>query len=179
MMKTLSVLAAAALLALAGCGKAPPPSGTGAYKIRDQVWATYGWSKGRMAYIIYVVPPGSVDTEGLAGIAKITKEADLFEGGLDGRKQMTKMPFKVDPKKGEIMIEGKTYRGANVLLVNPAAKEKVQMVQGVSFGPAPKDPDEWPLHAESEAKRIAKDNPKIAEFPNEPAPAKPDVKKKK
>src|SRR6185503_7181368 len=123
--------------------------------------------------------PGSVDSESLAGTAKITKEADLFEGGLDGQKKMTRLPFKVDPKKGEIMIDGKTYRGANVLLVNPTAKERVQMVQGVTFAPAPKDPDEWPVHAEAEAKRIAKENPKIAEFPNEPAPVKPDVKKKK
>jgi hypothetical protein len=179
MMKTLSVLAAAAALALAGCGKAQPPSGTGACKIRDQVYATYGWSKGRMAYIIYCLPGASVDTDTLAGNAKITKENDFFEGGLDGKKQMTKSPFKVDPKKGEISVEGKTYRGANVLLVNPAAKEKVQMVTGVAFGPAPKDPDEWAIHAEAEARRIAKENPKIAEFPNEPAPAKPDPKKKK
>lgn len=179
MRNTLSVLAVTALLALAACGKAQPPSGTGAYKLRDQVWATYGWSKGRMAYIIYFVASGNVDAESLAATAKITKDADFFEGGLDGQKRMTKSPFKVDPKKGEISVEGKTYRGANVLLVNPAAKEKVQMIQGVTFGPAPKDPDEWSVHAENEVKRIAKETPKIAEFPNEPAPAKPDTKKKK
>jgi len=180
MMKTLSLLAAVAALALAGCGKPLPPSGTGAFKVRDQVWATYGWSKGRMAYIIYFVASGSIDADGLAATAKITKEADYFEGTLDGYKEKSRSPFKVDPKKGEIMVEGKTYRGANVLLVNSsAAKDKVQMVQGVTFGPAPKDPDEWAVHAETEVKRIAKENPKIAEFPNEPAPAKPDVKKKK
>lgn len=177
MMKNLSILALLAAAALAGCGKAAPPSGTGAYKVRDQVWATYGWSKGRMAYIIYFIPPASFDPDGLAANAKLSKEGDLFEGALDGYKEKSKMPFKVDPKKGEILIEGKTYRGASVVLFNPAAtKDRVQMVQGIAYGPAPKDPDEWSVHAEAEVKRISKD-PKIAEFPAEPA--KPDAKKKK
>jgi hypothetical protein len=178
MMKALSVLTAAAVLVLAGCGKAPLPTGTGAIKVRDNVWATYGWSKGRMAYMIYFIPPSGFDPEGLAGKAKIAKEGDLFEGSLDGAKEKGRSPFKADPKKGEIQVEGKTYRGSSILLVNPAGKEKVQMIQGIAFGPAPKDPEEWAIHAESEARRIAKD-PKIADFPGEAAPAKPDVKKKK
>jgi hypothetical protein len=133
-----------------------------------------------MAYIIYFIPPASFDPEGLAATAKLSKEGDLFEGALDGYKEKSKMPFKVDPKKGEIMIEGKTYRGATIILFNPAVtKDRVQQVQGVAYGPAPKDPDEWSVHAESEVKRISKD-PKVAEFPVEPAaPAKPDPKKKK
>jgi len=180
-MMKLSALVAAALLALAGCGKAPPISGTGAIKMKDNVWATYGWSKGRMAYIIYFVPPvGAFDPEGVAATGKFAKEGDLFEGGLDGFKEKSRSPFKADPKKGEVQIEGKTYRGSSIFLVNPAAaKDKVQVIQGIAPGPAPKDPEEWPLHAEAEVKRISKENPKIAEFPNEPAPAKPDPKKKK
>ena len=179
MLKRLSILALLAAAALAGCGKAAPPSGTGAYKVRDQVWATYGWSKGRMAYIIYFIPPASFDADGLAATAKLSKEGDLFDGALDGYKEKSKMPFKVDPKKGEIMIEGKTYRGASVILFNPAVtKDRVQQVQGVAYGPAPKDPDEWPVHAEAEVKRISKD-PKVAEFPVVPAEPKPDPKKKK
>jgi hypothetical protein len=180
-MQKLWTLVALAALALSGCGKPPPASGTGAFKVRDTVWATYGWSKGRMAYIIYFVQPaGGFDPEGLAATAKLSKEGDLFEGGLDGYKEKSRLPFKADPKKGEVQIEGKTYRGSTVFLVNlAAAKDKVQAVQGVAFAPAPKDPEEWPIHAEAEVKRISKENAKISEFPNEPAPTKPDTKKKK
>ena len=180
MMRTLSAVLAAGALALAGCGKAQPPTGTGAMKVRDNVYATYGWSKGRMAYIIYFIPPSGFDPEGLAGKAKVAKEGDTFEGFLDGAKEKGRSQFRVDPKKGEIQVEGKTYRGSSILLVNPAGKEKVVMVQGVGFGPAPKDPEEWAVHAENEARRIAKD-PKIADFPpkEEPASTKPDTKKKK
>jgi hypothetical protein len=179
MMKTFSALAAAAVLVLAGCGKAPLPTGTGAFKVRDNVWTTFGWSKGRMAYIIYFIPPSGFDPEGLAAKAKVAKEGDLFEGSLDGAKEKGRSPFRADPKKGEVQIDGKTYRGASVFLVNlAAARDKVQMLQGIAYGPAPKDPEEWPIHAEAEARRIAKE-PKIAEFPNEPAPVKPDTKKKK
>jgi hypothetical protein len=177
-MKKLSALVAAAVLVLAGCGKAPPPTGTGAFKVRDNVWATYGWSKGRMAYILYFIPPSGFDPEGLAAKVKPVNESDMFEGSLDGAKDKGKSPFRADPKKGEVQIEGKTYRGSAIFLVNPAGKEKVQLIQGITFGPAPKDPEEWPVHAENEARRISKD-PKIADFPNEPAPTKPDPKKKK
>jgi len=179
-MKKLSALVAIAALALAGCGKGPPVSGTGAFKLRDNVWATFGWSKGRMAYVLYFIPPSGFDPEGLAMTAKLSKEGDLFEGFLDGAKEKGRMPFRADPKKGEVQIEGKTYRGSNVLLFNPAAaKDRIQMIQGTAFSPAPKDPEEWPIHAENEVRKIAKENPKIAEFPNEPAPVKPDTKKKK
>jgi hypothetical protein len=177
MVTKLSALAVIAVALLAGCGKAPPLSGSGAIRVKDPVWATYGWSKGRMAYIIYFIPsPGAFDPEGLAATAKLSKEGDSFEGALDGYKEKSKSPFKADPKKGEVMIEGRTYRGSSVFLVNPAARDKVQLVQGVAFLPAPKDPEEWPGHAEAEVKRIAKDNPKVAEFP---APEKPEPKKKK
>ena len=177
MVSKMSALAMIAVALLAGCGKAPPLSGTGALKLKDPVWATYGWSKGRMAYIIYFIPSaGAFDPDNLAATAKIAKEGDTFEGALDGYKEKSKSPFRADPKKGEVLIEGRTYRGSSVFLVNPAAKEKVQMVQGVAFLPAPKDPEEWPTHAEAEVKRIAKDTPKVAEFP---APEKTETKKKK
>ena len=174
----LTALVAGAALAFAGCGKAPPASGSGAYKIKDPVWVTYGWSKGRMAYIIYFVPAaGAFDPDGVAATVKLSKEGDVFEGALDGFKEKSRSPFRAEPKKGEVLLEGRTYRGSSVFLVNPTAKDKVQLVQGVTFSPAPKDQDEWPVHAEAEVRRIQKDNPKIAEFPNEPA--KPDPKKKK
>ena len=177
MTKTMSVLAVA-VLALAGCGKPPPLTGSGAMKVKDPVWATYGWSRGRMAYIIYFVPGSSsaFEPEGLAATVKEAKEGDVFEGGLDGFKEKSKQPFRAEPKKGELSIEGRTYRGTSVALVNPAAKDKVVVVQGVVFGPAPKDPEELPIYAEAEVKRLAKENPKIAEFP---VAEKVDPKKKK
>ena len=179
MVRKLSPLVALALLALPGCGKGPPLSGSGAYKLKDPVWVTYGWSKGRMAYIIYFVPgPGAFEPEGVAAAVKEAKEGDVFEGALDGYREKSRAPFKAEPRKGEVSVEGRVYRGASVLLVNlTAAKDRVQLVQGVAFSPAPKDPEEWPIHAENEVKRISKENPKIAEFPNAPAP--PDPKKKK
>jgi hypothetical protein len=182
MVRKLSTLVAASILALTGCGKASPLTGTGAFKIKDSVWATYGWSKGRMTYIIYFVPTASsaFDPEGVAANVKIAKEGDLFEGALDGYKEKSKSPFKAEPKKGEVTIDGRTYRGTSVFLVNfGAAKDKVQPINGIAFGPTPKDPEEWPLHAEAEVKRVLKENPKIAEFPKEPEPVKPDPKKKK
>ena len=58
----------------------------------------------------------------------------------------------------------------------PAVPQQIQVV----FGPTPKDPEEIPLFMENEARRLAKEIPKIAEFPKEPeAPAKPDKTKKK
>src|SRR5215510_11269400 len=116
------VLAAVAVLALAGCGKAPPVTGSGAYKLKDPVWVTYGWSKGRMAYIIYFVPnPAySFNPDGVAATVKMSKEADVFEGALDGYMEKSKAPYRSEPKKGETTIDGRGYRGSSVFLVNLA-----------------------------------------------------------
>lgn len=184
MTRTTAALAAALLLGLTACSKGPVvATGSGAVKMKDPVWATYGWSRNRMAYIIYFVPNsgGGFNPDGVAATVKIgkDKEGDVFDGGLDGYAEKSKSPFKAEPKKGEIQFEGKTYRGANVLLVKVGAPSKVESIQGVTFSAAPKDAEEWAAYAESEVRRIAKENPRIAEFPKDPAPPeKPGTKKK-
>lgn len=180
MVRKLAALVAVLVLALPGCGKAPPTTGSGAVKMKDPVWATYGWSKGRMSYIIYFVPNSGAafNPDGLVAAIKSSKEGDVFEGALDGYPENSKSPFKAEPKKAEVVIEKKPYRGPVVFLVNLHPPVKVVPVQAVSLGPAPKDPEEWPLHAEAEVRRISKENPKIAEWPKEPPPP-PDPKKKK
>ena len=54
MTRTLAaVVACLALLGLPGCSKPPPGlSGSNAFKLKDPVWVTYGWSKGRMVYVV-------------------------------------------------------------------------------------------------------------------------------
>jgi hypothetical protein len=147
--------------------------------VRDNVWGHLRLVQGPDGVHDLLHPSLGLRPEGLAGKAKIAKEGDLFEGSLDGAKEKGRSPFK-PTQEGRNQVEGKTYRGSSILLVNPAGKEKVVMVQGVGFGPAPKDPEEWAVHAENEARRIAKD-PKIADFPprRSPRPTKPDTKKKK
>ena len=182
--KTAALLA---LLALAGgstgCGsKAPPTSGSGAVKLKDPVWATYAWARNRMNYIIYYTPnPGvAFSPEGAAAHwKKGEKDADVFEGGLDGYTENSKSPFFVDSRKGEIKIEGKPYRSGNgsVFLIQVGTPSKVQQLQ-VPLPNFPKEPEDWPSFAEGEVQRILKENPKIKAFPQEPPSEKPPVKKK-
>jgi hypothetical protein len=184
MSKTSAAFLAALLLGLTACSKGPPvATGSGALKLKDPVWATYGWSRNRMSYIIYFVPNTTVgfNPDGVAATVKAgkDKEGDVFDGGLDGYPEKSKSSFKVEPKKGEVSIEGRMYRGASVFLVKVGTPSKVEQIQGTTFSQAPKDPEEWAAYAEAEVKRIAKENPKIAEFPKEPpAPDKPGTKKK-
>src|SRR5205085_1079428 len=59
MVRKLAVLVAGlSLLSLPGCGKSIPAglSGSSAFRMKDPVWATFGWSRGRMIYAIYFVP---------------------------------------------------------------------------------------------------------------------------
>jgi hypothetical protein len=187
MRRILAALVACLLLALPGCSKAPPAglSGTGSLRMRDPVWATFGWSRGQMVYVIYFVPNSAnpFSADGVAGTAKISKdpkEPDLFEGGLDGNLENSKAPFKADGKKYEVSYEGKTYRMANgkVLLVTVGTPSKVQQLQAV-FGPTPKIAEDIPQFMEKEVRRLAKETPRIGEFPKEPPPEKPDKTKKK
>jgi len=184
MARILAASLAALLLGLASCSKGPPvATGSGAVKLKDPVWVTYGWSRNRMAYIIYFVPNTAVgfNADGAAATVKIgkDKEGDVFDGGLDGYAEKSKSSFKVEPKKGEVSIEGKLYRGANVFLVKVGTPSKVEQIQGTVFTQAPKDPEEFAAYAEAEVRRIAKENPKIGEFPKDPPPPdKPGTKKK-
>jgi hypothetical protein len=187
MRRTLAALVACLLLALPGCSKAPPAglSGTGAFRMKDPVWATYGWSRGQMVYVIYFVPASAnpFNADGVAANAKISKdpkEPDTFEGGLDGNLEKSKAPFKANGKTYDVQYEGKTYRMSNgkVLLITVGSPSKVQQLPAV-FGPTPKEPDMVPEFMEREVRRLAKENPKIGEFPKEPAPEKPDKTKKK
>lgn len=186
--RTAAILAALVLalpggsaLLTTGCSGPPPTSGTGALKLKDPVWATYGWSRNRMNYIIFFVPNSTVgfNGEGVAATGKFAKEGDIFEGGLDGYTENSKAPFRIDAKKGEIKIESKSYRSGNgsVFLVQ-VGTPKVQQLQ-IPLPNSPKDPEEWPSFAEGEVQRILKENPKIKAFPGEPPPDKPDPKKKK
>jgi hypothetical protein len=173
-----------ALIALAaGCGsKAPPTSGVGALKLKDPVWATYGWSRNRMNYIIYYTPNtgAAFNPEGVAATLKRgEKDADLFEGGLDGYAENSKSPFRIDAKKGEIKIENKLYRSGNgsVFLIQVGSPSKVQQLQ-VPLPNFPKEAEDWPSFAEGEVHRILKENAKIKAFPQEPPSEKPPAKKK-
>lgn len=183
MVRNWTALVAVLVLSLPGCSKPPPTSGSGALKLKDPVWATYGWSRNRMNYIIYFTPNPSVgfDPQGVAAKAKIgeSKDGDLFEGGLDGYPENSKSPFRVETKKGEIKIEGKLYRSGNgsVFLIQVGSPSKVQQLQ-VPLPGFPKEPDEWPSFAEEEVQRILKENPKIKAFPAEPPSDKPPAKKK-
>lgn len=178
-----AVLLAALILALPGCSSPPPTSGTGAMKLKDPVWATFGWSRNRMSYVIFFVPSSAsaFNPEGAAANAKIgkDKEGDVFEGGLDGYAEKSKSPYKVEVRKGEITIEGKMYRTGNgsVFLVNVGTPSKVQQLQ-IPLPNSPKDPEEWPVFAEGEVKRILNEHPKIKDFPKEPPPPEKPTKKK-
>jgi len=187
MAKKLATLVACLLLALSGCGKAPPAglSGAASLKMRDPVWATYGWSRGQMVYVIYCVPdPGaSFNTDGPNATAKISKdpkEPDTFEGALDGNDK-GKALFKANARTYEVVYEGRPYRMSNgkVLLITVGTPSKVQQLPAV-FGPTPKDPEDVPTFMENEVRRLAKENPRIGDFPKEPPPPeKPDKTKKK
>jgi hypothetical protein len=180
MTRSKAFLAAVAILGLACCSKAPPVlSGSGALKLKNSVWATYGWSHNRMVYIIYFVPSTgqAFNPDGVAATATIANEGDTFEGGLDGYVEKSKVPFKCEPKTGILSIEGKPYRLPNgsVFLVKVGAPTKVRQISGIAFNGGPKVPDETPGFMESEVARIAKD-PKVKEFPKDPATDTPKNK---
>jgi hypothetical protein len=183
MVRTSVLLVAGLALALPGCSKPPPTSGSGAYKLKDPVWATYGWSRNRLNYIIFFTPnpAAGFNADGVAAVAKYGdgKEGDVFEGGLDGYAENSKSPFRVETRKGELKIEGKMYRSGNgsVFLIQVGSPSKVQQLQ-IPLPNFPKDPEDWPAFAEGEVLRIQKDNPKIKAFPAEPPPEKPPAKKK-
>lgn len=187
MVKKLAALAlvAATVLPLPGCSKTPPGlSGTGAYKIKESVWATYGWSRGRMVYVIIFQPNSAVgfNPDGVAATLKAgdAKTGDSFEGGLDGNLEQSKSPFKINSRTYEASIENKPYRIANgaVFLVHVGSPTKVQQLQAQLAG-APKDEPDVPAFMESQVRKLVKETPKISEFPKEPAPEKPDKTKKK
>jgi hypothetical protein len=181
MLRKLAALGAFVVLSLPSCSKGPNfNSGSGYLKMKDPVYVTYGWSNRRLAYIIYFVPSTSLafNPEGLAAVLKTTDKIDVFDGALDGYTEKSRVPFHSDPKKGELVFESKTYRMANgnIFLINVGAPSKVQQLQAAPL-PWPKDPQETPAYVESEVRRIAKENPKIGDFPKEPAA--PDKTKKK
>lgn len=183
MVRHSAALVLALVLALSGCSGPPPTSGSGALKLKDPVWATYGWSRNRLNYVIFFTPNPSVgfNPEGVAAVAKFGagKEGDVFEGGLDGYAENSKSPFRVEAKKGEIKIEGKMYRSGNgsVFLIQVGTPSKVQQIQ-IPLPNFPKDPEDWPSFAEGEVQRIVKENPKIKAFPAELPPDKPPAKKR-
>jgi hypothetical protein len=181
MVRILGALGAFVILSLPACSKGPNfGSGSAYLKMKDPVYATYGWSNRRLAYIIYFVPSTSLafNPEGLAAVMKTTDKIDVFEGALDGYSEKSRAPFRSDPKKGELVFESRTFRIANgnIFLIKVGNPSKVEQLQ-VAPLPWPKDAEETPAYLESEVRRIAKENPKIAEFPKEP-PA-PDKNKKK
>jgi len=186
MVRTLATLACLLLVSLPGCSKTPAGmSGSSGFKLKDPVWTTFGWSKGRMIYVIYFVPNSSLafNPDGVAATVKAgkDKEGDSFEGGLDGYVDKSKAPFKASSKNYDVSFEGKTYRTANgaVFLVKVGTPSKVEQLQA-TFGPTPKDADLIPEFMENEVRRLAKENPKIGDFPKEPPPPdKPDKTKKK
>jgi hypothetical protein len=187
MLRNLAALVACLLLTLPGCSKSLPAglSGSGSLKMKDPVWATFGWSRGQMVYVIYFVPsPGApFNQDGIAATAKISKdpkEADTFEGSLDGSSEKSKTAFKANAKNYEVSYEGRTFRMVNgkVLLISVGTPSKIQQLP-VVFGQTPKDPEMIPEFMENEVRRLAKENPRIGEFPKEPAPEKPDKTKKK
>jgi len=178
--------ATVACLALLGCSKPPPGlSGTNGFKLKDPVWVTYGWSKGRMIYVIYFVPntANAFNPEGIAATAKIsadTKEGDYFDGAFDGYLEKSKSPFKANTKTYEVTIEGRNFRYSNgpVFLVTLGPPSKVQQLQVPILG-APKGEEDVPAFMEAQVRKLAKETPKISEFPKEPEPVKPDKTKKK
>jgi hypothetical protein len=181
MVRKFAALSVVVILSLPSCSKGPNfSSGTAYLKLKEPVWATYGWSNKRLAYIIYFVPGPSLafNAEGLAAVLKTTDKVDVFEGALDGYTEKSRAPFRSEPKKGELVFESRTFRMANgnVFLINVGSPSKVQQLQ-VAPLPWPKDPEETPAYLESEVRRILKENPKISEFPKEPAA--PDKTKKK
>src|SRR5262245_15948768 len=129
MLRKSAAILAVLILALPGCGKkAPPTSGVGAVKLKDPVWATYGWSRNRLNYVIIFTPNPAVgfNPDGVAATAKLSKDGDVFEGGLDGNAADSKSPYRIDAKKGEIRIEGKMYRSGNgsVFLIQVGSPSK-------------------------------------------------------
>jgi hypothetical protein len=184
MARTLAVLAACLALSLPGCGKSTPPgmTGSGGFKVKDPVWVTYGWSKGRMIYVIFFVPnaTSSFNPEGVAATVALGKdrEGDSFDGALDGYQEKSKVPFKATSKTYEVSFEGKTLRTANgpVFLIKVGPPSKIEQIQAQISGP-PKDEPDIPQFMENQVRKLLKEHPKIAEFPKEPAPD-PKTKKK-
>jgi len=186
MVRTLAGLVAFLLLTLPGCSKTPPGfSGTGAYKAKDPVWVTYGWSKGRMVYVIFLVPNPNfpVKEDGLAATLKPSsdpKVGDSFEGSLDGNLEKTRVPFTASSRTFDITIEKKPYRISNgpVFLINTGPPSKVEQLQA-QIAAAPKDETDIPSFMENQVRKLVKENPKISEFPKAPEAPKPDKTKKK
>ena len=110
--KLAAVVAFLLLLSLPGCSRPPEGfSGTGALKLKDPVWATYGWSRGRIIYVMYFVPnsANAFNPDGVVASVKIgkdAKEGDSFEGALDGYLEKSKSPFKANSKTYEVSFEG-------------------------------------------------------------------------
>ena len=172
--------AAFTLLWLPGCSKSVPlTTGSNGFKLKDPVWVTYGWTRNRMAYIIYFIPSPSLafNGDGIAATTKFAKEGDTFEGGLDGYAEKSKAPFKYEAKTGTTTIEGKAYRASNgaIFLVTVGTPTKVQQVV-VPFPGGPKDPEATAAFMEAEVKRVLSENPRIKEYPKEPVPEKPKKK---
>lgn len=160
------------ILALTCCSKGPNfSSGSASLKVKESVWATYGWSNRRVAYIVYFTPSSAsgFNAEGITATMKTTDKIDVFDGALDGYAENSRAPFRAEPKKGELVFEKKTFRISNgsVFLINVGAPSKIQQLQ-IPMLPWPKDPEEGPAFMESEVRRIAKATPKISEFPKEP-----------
>jgi hypothetical protein len=139
-----------------------------------------------MTYVIYFVPNtgNAFNPDGLAATAKISKdvkEGDFFEGAFDCYLEKSKSPFKANTKTYEATIEGKNYRMAQgpVFLVILGSPSKVQQLQVPQIPPAAKGEEDIPGFMETQVRKLAKETPKISEFPKEPEPVKPDKTKKK
>jgi len=177
------MLAAFTILCASGCSKSVPlTTGTNAYKVKDGVWVSYGWSKSRLSYILYFVPSTTFafSEDAVAARVKYTKEADTFEGSFDGYADKSKAPYKIDAKAGLVTLDGKSYRTSNgaVFLVNVGPPTKVVQLIVPLIATGPKNPEEMADFMETEVKRVTNDNPKIKAFPQEPPPEKPPAKKK-
>jgi hypothetical protein len=187
MVRKLAALVACLMLSLPGCSKSVPgQSGTAAYKVKDPVWVTYGWSKGRMIYVIFFVPnsANAFNPEGVAATAKLDKDpkvGDTFEGAFDGYLEKSKSPFKAGTRTYEVTIEGKSYRTSNgpVFLVTVGTPSKVQQLQVAAIPGALKGEEDIPAFMETQVRKLVKETPKISEFPKEPEPVKPEKPKKK
>src|SRR5258706_13983393 len=150
MKSRLAALAALALLCASGCSKSVPlTTGANAYKVKDGVWVSYGWSKSRLAYILYFVPSATFAFSEDAVAAKVTytKEADSFQGSFDGYADKSKAPYKIDAKSGIVTLDGKAYRTSNgaVFLVNVGPPTKVVQLMVPLTATGPKNPKEIAL----------------------------------
>ena len=180
MMTKTGALGLILLLGLASCSKKPiNQSGSGYVKLKSPVWAAYAWTNRRVACIIYFVTPSgmAVNPEGFAPTVKTDDKTETIEGSLDGYLENSKAPYRCEPKRGELVFEKKTYRLGNgsVFLINVGTPSKVVQLQ-VPFPKWPRESEDIPSFLESEVRRIAKETPRIAEFPKEPAADKAQKK---